>query len=350
MELYIYRPPEEGTFPHHRPEVVDTFSSLRWRRRYFDSGEGELHVVPTTKNLRIFQPGGIVQRLGYDEAMIIAGRTVAENDMTITGPFFASQLDQKVIDNYLFSGDAAEGMRQAALQKGIGPYSSYTSGQKINVQTRFRTCGQVVRAIGRAYNLGYRVRTTGYPYDEGEAKIEVYAGVYRGLEATSGVEFSAEIGNLNNMVYNENYLNNKSVAVVAGAGEGDERKILRVTQAAPSLWLEGREIYVDARDIQRTEGQTEAQYEALLEQRGIERLADYQPVLSLDGTVQDVGIYQYQRDWDLGDVVIAKIEKWGICADMRITEVEEVVEGSSYKVYPVLGNPLPEKLEFEGGY
>ncbi|NGP59880.1 hypothetical protein FLT15_16365 [Paenibacillus thiaminolyticus] len=50
--------------------------------------------------------------------------------------------------------------------------------------------------------------------------------------------------------------------------------------------------------------------------------------------------FQYEKDWDLGDIVTLQNARWGLTMDARITEVKEIYEPAS-KIEIVLGNEIP---------
>lgn len=137
------------------------------------------------------------------------------------------------------------------------------------------------------------------------------------------------------------------MAVVAGAGEGYDRKVIRYTKPGIKDWERYTEIYVDARDIQREEGQSETDYENVLRQRGIEKLEEYLEAENFEADVVS-DVYEYKKEWNLGDIVSVSHEAWGITESYRITEVEEVYEARSRKITPVFGTPLPELINLGG--
>ena len=54
--------------------VIDSYSSLRWRRKYFETGEFELSMNKTANNLRLLDKDNIIVRSDLteeDEAGII---------------------------------------------------------------------------------------------------------------------------------------------------------------------------------------------------------------------------------------------------------------------------------------
>jgi len=71
MELYIYSPAIELR------GVIDVYSSLRWRRRFFEPGEFELHAPASAENIAMLAENNIIHRVDRKEAGIIEGVTIA---------------------------------------------------------------------------------------------------------------------------------------------------------------------------------------------------------------------------------------------------------------------------------
>jgi len=53
------------------------------------------------------------------------------------------------------------------------------------------------------------------------------------------------------------------------------------------------------------------------------------------------GPFQYQKDWDVGDIVTVQNKDWNITMDTRITEVEEIYEAGSFKLNVTFGKNTP---------
>lgn len=70
MDLYILNPNIE------LQGIIDGYSSLRWRRRFFEPGEVELHCKASAENLALLRPDNIIHRLDRKEAAIIEGVSV----------------------------------------------------------------------------------------------------------------------------------------------------------------------------------------------------------------------------------------------------------------------------------
>lgn len=197
----------------------------------------------------------------------------------------------------------------------------------------------VCTALARSATLGFRCRLD----VPGKRWVfEVYDGVDHSVTQHDRpyVLFSDEFRNIVNPKYELNTTGYANYAYVAGQGEGSARVIVTVDQTGGEP---RRELWVDARDLQQADGQTDADYRAQLIQRGTEKLAEAARVENFSAAAVDTANFAYLTDWDLGDIV--SFEKWGIRIDQRITEVEEVDEGGVMTITPVCGNPLPETLD-----
>ena len=71
--------------------VIDIYSSLRWRRKYFEAGEFELHLQATNENINFFNKDDIILRENCLEAGLVKGIEINEDtsktELIITGRF-----------------------------------------------------------------------------------------------------------------------------------------------------------------------------------------------------------------------------------------------------------------------
>ena len=121
--------------------------------------------------------------------------------------------------------------------------------------------------------------------------------------------------------------------MVAGEGEGSARRTLTIGN---TTGMERRELFTDARDISSTVNDTtisDAEYNAQLEQRGYEKLVDYQIARSFDGQVEATQMFKYGRDFFLGDTVQV-VDEYGIESKSRIDEIVRSQDKEGYNVYP----------------
>jgi hypothetical protein len=346
MELYIYSPDIE------LQGVIDGFSSLRWRRRFFEPGEFELHCKASVENIAMLQEGSVIHRVDRKEAGIIEGVTIAAADtggdeITATGRMGSSMLDRRIITPTIsFSGTVEDAMRKLVSDNAITarplPHLILGTAAGLTPTCSFQATGKTVlavcEALGKAAPLGFRVRLD---VPNRQWIFEVYGGTDHSVVQTVNpwVVFSGENQNINNPSYTRDSTGCANYAYVAGEGEGSARVIVEVDKTGGEP---RRELWVDARDLQKGDLSDDG-YKAQLTQRGLEKLAEAARSESFSADAVDTGNFAYRADWDLGDIV--SFEKWGIRIDERITEVEEVDEGSVVTVTPTCGSPLPETLD-----
>ena len=345
MDLYILGPDIE------LQGIIDGYSSLRWRRRFFEPGEFELHCKASAENLALLREGNIIHRLDRQEAAIIEGVTVEGTDngdeITATGRMGSSMLDRRIITPTInFSGTVEAAMRKIVSDNAITarPLPHLTLGSAAGLtpactfQATYKTVLSVCEALAKAAPLGFRVRLD----VPGKQWIfEVYDGTDRTVTQHDRpyVLFSDEFRNITGPEYTRNSTGYCNYAIVGGEGEGAARVIVEVDHTGGG---ERRELWVDAKDLQKG-SLSDADYRAQLAQRGTEKLAEAAKTESFSANAVDTENFRYLTDWDLGDIV--SFEKWGIRLDQRITEVEEVDEGGVMTITPVCGNPLPEALD-----
>lgn len=345
MELYIYNPAIE------QQGVIDGFSSFRWRRRFFEPGEFELHCPASADNVALLAESNIIHRLDRQEAGIIEGMAVEGTDsgdeLTITGRMGSSMLEQHIITPTInFSGTTEAAMRKIVSDNAITarPISLLTLGAlggftpTCAFQATYKTMLAVCEALGKSATLGFRARLD---VPNKQWIFEVYNGLDKTVTQTARpyVLFSEEFKNINSPKYTLNTMGYKNYAIVGGEGEGTARIIVEVdrTNEEPR-----RELWVDAKDLQKGT-LTDTEYQAQLRQRGLEKLAEAVKAESFEAGAVNTANFEYLTDWDLGDIV--SFEKWGILLNQRITEVEEVYENGVTTITPVCGTPLPETLD-----
>lgn len=316
MELYAFN--EMG-----RMTVIDTYSSFRWTRKFFEPGEFELHVPNTYANQNALYPQSMIWRADDDEPGIVETIDMQGQEIAVTGRLYTKVLEQNVIPGFLFSGHSDDAMAATLSAVGMAPVTQLPGmTDSVSIQARWHTPLDLCQSIARADNLGFQLTKPRY----GSSVFRVYPGQSRNYV------FSDEYDNLYEPHYTGSQKNYFTCAVVAGEGDGDDRKYVVVGT--------GPQIYVDARDLQKG-SQTDAQYEAQLRQRGYDKLAELQPVDSFEFSVNPKG---YKTEWDLGDLVKVQYTPWNRAGEYRITAVDEIYENSVTTIVPTFGTPLPEKL------
>jgi len=216
-------------------------------------------------------------------------------------------------------------------------------GDNISWQSRYKNLAEELAEISLLSGLGWNI----------EIDVETEKYVFKVLEGRNlsadqstlpPAIFSPEFNTLGQISYTESELNFRNYAVVAGQGEGIERRIVEVGETSGH---DRYELFVDARDVSEV---TDDQYPALrtpeeieadLINRGNQKLTEYEQEIYLEGQALTKSRLEYEIDYDLGDIVTLQNREWGFTRDARITEVKEVYEPSGKQIELVFDNSRP---------
>ena len=245
-------------------------------------------------------------------------------------------------------------------------------GTQIDWQSRFKNLAEEVADISLMSGIGWDVHVD---YDTQQWVFDVYEGrdLTTSQDTLSPVIFSATFGNIQNMSYSDSDMNFRNVAIVAGQGEGVDRRVIEVGQASG---LERYETFVDARDVSEETEDDEPVPRPLpdiiadLNNRGNQKLAEMgqevyleaqilTPAKNVEITRQTAFLTQfqiheyadvkevwassfvYEEDWYMGDIVTLQENDWGVTLDARITEVTEIYEPEGFRLEAVFGQNRP---------
>ena len=331
--------------------IIDAASSLQWHRKYYEPGELELHCPMTQNNIELLQRGNLVYLKGAKEAAVVEHREIHDSavmsELTIKGRFSESYMDRRLIRPFFHTenGSAENAMRNMFSMVYPIPRvelaPAYGFAKKITFQATYKNLLVYEEKLAKYLQAGFRFRP------DFSAK-KIYFEVYEGEDHTTTqknrpwVLFSDQYGNLEEFDYVQNDTLYTNVCYVGGLGTGTSRTYV-VSGDDTLTGLDRRETFVSASDV-TTDNLTTVQYQAALKQRGVDHL---EPVaLSIDTLVNPVGNFVYKTDYDLGDLVTIRKERYGIEIDERIVEVTEVYENGSLKVSLTFGTPIPETIDW----
>lgn len=143
--------------------------------------------------------------------------------------------------------------------------------------------------------------------------------------------FSEKKKNLLNAQVTDDYTNYKNVGYVAGKGENEDRLI---TVLGNKTGFDRREVLIDLNNIEDP---------LELKQEGQKRLDTYKLIQSIEGKIYQIPNMEYEKDWDLGDIVT--LESEGIYEDKRIIQVKEIYERNNITVEAGFGDKIPSLAE-----
>ena len=352
--------------------VIDRYFSMIWTRRFWDVGDFELYLPADSNLLHFFEIGYYVHRKDCECTMMIDRieiKTDAENGnyFIISGKSAENILSYRVVANAgSFAVDNPSYMcnqlimleckgleekyadRQIDVIKSVG-YTDTKVNYLIWNSFKYENLLDACISLCKQYEFSFKFILT----DKKDGfDVVFYKGVDRTLgradRKTNPVIFSPKYYNLINSEYAMDSTNDKTMAFIAGEGEGDARTVIWTHKTYdPTLehtvpkQLDRREIFVDARDLQSKKDDgtymTFDEYIHLLRLRGKEKLFETGTIEGISGEVDTTLQFIYRRDWDLGDIVSLENE-YGLVANARILEVVECDDENGYRITPTFSD------------
>ena len=327
-------------------DVIRSYESCLWTRKYYDVGGCVLVLAPTTElvNMFIHEAKYIARE---DDTMICEikkmnislDNTNNTYKMTITALGSETLLNQRIVWNQTNITDTAEMfMRKLVLDNIINPgliarridfvvlgaIKGYTD--TLTKQVTYDELLPVIIEVCKTYDMGFRL----VRLSNNNLAFEVYRGVDRSQSQTenSYVTFSRLYNNLESFDWEVDFSAYKNVALVGGEGEGTARKRAVVGDTSG---IERFETFVDSQSVSSENGTiTNSEYNEMLIEAGKNDLATKVATQTFAAKV-DVSQYEYKVDFDLGDKVTIEGE-FGLSFDAKIIEVIECDDNSGYRV------------------
>lgn len=129
----------------------------------------------------------------------------------------------------------------------------------------------------------------------------------------NNVKYSTSLRNVSNLEYFKSDNDFYNVAIVAGAGEGSNRVTVTAMIGEPT-GTDRRELYIDARNEQPEEGETDEAYKQRLVQIGLQKLAETLKIEKFNFFVKESDTVK------LGDVINVTLNEFNITTKARVTE------------------------------
>lgn len=348
--------------------ILDEYESAIWTDRYNRYGDFEIYTVASTEILELMRPDRYLIRDDSEHVMIIEDIEIGTdveigNTVIIRGRSLESILDRRIIwtqttfnnkmlrniilslldQNAISPSDSKRKIHRLYFDGGleedpIGTISMYAQYTGDNLY-------DVIHDLCLSINIGFKI-TINDVYKK--FAFRLYNGVDRSYDQTilPMVEFSQNFGNLVNSNYIYSKKTERNVALVLGEGEGKARKrqVVIPKGLEEKSDLTRRELLVDARDISSDETSTSF-YNAMLKQRGYERLAENTETRAFDGKAETTQRFRYNEHFKMGDICELENE-YGITEKVRVIEYiysESKSNGiENYPTFVVVGHEQDE--------
>ena len=190
--------------------------------------------------------------------------------------------------------------------------------------------------ICKSMGVGFKLTLN----DNNEFVFKLYYGMdrtYNQIEYPS-VVFSNGFDNLINSDYISSKRDFKTVTIVGGEGEGDDRVMVGVSiDSGAGSGLERRESFTDCHATSTNSGGgiTAEEYMYQLFQKGLEDLSSHIITESFEGEITET-LFVYDRDYYIGDIVEVS-DDYGNISEPRIIEYIYSFSNDETKFYPTVG-------------
>lgn len=272
---------------------------------------------------------------------VIDGYTLFDGRCAIRGKFAKYLLSRRVMyPTVTLEGNVEKLLGDIVTQKlgiAVRPISGREYfGEELSTTKTGGTLLEWALEMAETYGFSFDIE---YDFSANELEFVVWNGIDRSRKQNlrNWIEFSAEWENLTDFSLIHSDREYKNVAVVAGMGKGDKR-ICTVVDLCPDN-EDRREMWVDAKDVQKEESTTDDEYLQLLRKRGITRLNERTVSDEFTAKSED-SLFHYPDDYDLGDIVTVSDSRYSLSIDCRIIEIDETINNGIQKVNLKFSNGL----------
>lgn len=304
---------------HRRWQDVDTFElKVNARRRYADEvAAGRVVHLASGDHVHLIEQVATTYE-GGRETKVASGRSLEGmalvERLAIPPPGLShdavSAVPAETAIKHYVDEHAGAGSAAARQLPGLVMAPDLGRGMVLSAQARWQPILNVLHEIGLVAAMGWEVR-----YDP--VAREYVFDVIPGVDRSATVLFDVDFNTLSGWEELVSLLDSKSMAAVAGQGEGVDREVvIRHAGGVEATGFNRREAFIDARDV-------EPGLTAILEQRGDAFLASASGERRFKGTLYQFGSFRYGEDFDLGDVVTVRDARRAIQLPVRLVGVQE---------------------------
>lgn len=337
--------------------IISTPTSIMYTEKFQSLGNFELHLPINQINTSLIKKDRV---LLFDKVNQIAGivgiikkskSTDSTDELVVTGNLCEEYLYRRICWGlYTKTGKASDIIKDMVTTQVISPEdpdraipdiildpAKESVGPSVSFQSTGGVVGENIENLCSSNSLGFKMK-----FDATNKQMLFY--VYKGTDRTiqqkivPPCKFSSVYENILSLSYSLNSQDWRNVALVAGEGEGLERKMVSVGAGSGKY---RKEVFVDARDLQSTniDGMTisEDEYFEMLKQRGNSRLSELREAESFDCIVNSIGNIRYNKDYFLGDTVTISDAELNIQLNAVVTEAEHAYDSNGESLYITFG-------------
>lgn len=338
--------------------IIDTYKSIIWTDRYDSYGDFEICSIVNDKLLNLLVPDNYLICDKSTHTMVVEKvqiKSDVDNGDTIiaSGRSLESILDRRIIwGQSVYRGNLNDVIRtminECIIYPNDGgrrisnfrydiPNKSFNlllpNMKPLEIQCTGDNLYDVITKLCNVYKTGFKIALNNKYF-----LFQLYAGENRSYSQLKNpyVIFSPSFDNLINSNYIEDKSPLKTITLIAGEGEGSQRKY---TSIGEGVGIDRRELFTDARDIssniENDKTMSLEDYYKLLGIRGLEKLYEKRTLVSFEGKTETTQLFKYGKDFFMGDII--QIENvYGKNISARIVEIIMSDDESGFTIYPTL--------------
>lgn len=352
------------SYDFERLGIIEHYQSLAIIRNYYERSMLELTIEATDRNVELLQFNNVLTtttNINYGYIIRHFAYTDEQGESITIFAFSMNHLFdwRTIIRQEQRSGNAETILKQFIANqcitpndgKRIIPRLKLAANSGIDITTESTVTGKNLEEFAWEF-CEKNEMTVDVLMDHETKQYEVYT--WQGVDLSDGavenpIKFSKEFENVLSVNFVRDESEYRSTAYVAGEGEGNARTVVTVNDNLAGL--DRKEIFVDARDLQSEvyeDGETTIippnQYQQMLRERGLEKLAEMNVIETFEGEVIDTQ-FKYGVDYSLGDIVSFKSEKLKRILHTRVTSTTLTVdENKKVELHVSFGNKVPDLL------
>lgn len=299
--------------------IINNYTALSWSETWGSSGSFSIYAPVTAENTELLVKDNLIWIEGDNVGVIeILNKSIDEDtglpSIEASGRFIESVwLGKRIIwgtlKKYGYPSDVIREIINTQVISPINPKRKLSNivstqtdnfGKKFQFVNSYGNCWDQLEKIDTDYNLDTRL-----VYDKDAYNLKL---IIKDANDKSGlIRITTELGAYFSSAYSLDISDFCNTALVAGEGEGADRKLMVI--GADNIGLGRNELYVDARDLQSEDNEgntmTTEEYEASLLLRGKSKLQEhaifqeYSANLKLTGTEA----FKYGKDYFIGDLI-----------------------------------------------
>lgn len=247
---------------------INRMTALRWTERFCAFGDFELWCPLTPENAGFLVQENLIW-IGTESVGVIEGVQKTKDEegalgLHIFGRFNECWLERRIIwDRYSGTDYASNHMRSMVYDNAVNPSSDVrripnmvlsssqtVMGASVAYQANRSNLWDSLLELGKVHRLNPKLINS---IPSKVCQFTVVESTDRSVEQSivPAVVISSDLNDVLSSDYTSDLTSVRSMAIVAGAGEGPSRKMTYLNDTSSGLYR--RELYVDARDLSDTE-------------------------------------------------------------------------------------------------